>query len=651
MAETPAGGRSRPDRLPLDFFRISFNPRAEIWGLPLFLALFAVTFTLLVFLVTIYQSLGADILPVAGVFIFLSAILWLIDPLLKEKFRPFVANVILIALYLILAQILMLVSGGVHSPFFLVYYFVVFTVAMSYGLTGAIIATVLIACAYATFIESSVDFPRYIVSIIVLWIIALMVGFLAETKKRVERRETLYNMRMTALEEIARFMRELAEPEDVVEAGLEATLRLLAADGVWLVRDDEIVCAREISPGRVSPRQGESFPIELDGRPHRFVIARLRHELSADERRIVRLLTDKIHLIHRHLQDRALMEAARVEKERVLDSIGTAVLIVTREGLIKSANRRAVEILELAAAPVGSVSLCAAPILAPPLEGWGAESREVELHSLAGRAVPVAMKVFPQLNEQQVEIGWIVVFDDLREVRRLEAVLRRSEALAAVGEMAARVAHEVRNPLGGILGFLGLAERQATPAIKRYLAEASGAVRRLEAIVQDLLTFSRPVTSARSRFSFAEAWRGMVEAEIARNAESPSSAALNIQELGPEFAGVAVKGDVSLFGRIVGNLLRNAREAVGDNGYIAVRARLGGTAVWIEIDDNGPGCPADIVDKIFEPFISSKASGSGLGLTIARRTIEELGGSIRYLRTTDECGPVTRFRLSWPRAE
>jgi nitrogen-specific signal transduction histidine kinase len=650
----------------------------EFWGLPLFLALFAVTFTLFVFLVTIFGTLGQDILPFAGVFIFLSAIFWLIDPLLKERLPVAVSNIILISLYLIAAQLLLLFSGGLHSRLFVVYYFVVFTGAMSYGLSGSMAVTALVAMAYATFIETSAELPLYFINIIVLWIISLMVGFLAETKRRVERRETLQNMRLSALGEIARFMRELESPKDVVEAGLDALLRLLGAESVALVRGEEILhhcgavadvegirrgirfrldlvnapAPKRLSPSATGGLVSSAAGPDADAAGLSLVILRPRSPLSGSEERIVRLLSEKMQLIMMHLEDRTRIEASRAEKERVLESIGTAVMTVSPEGFVLTANRRASEILGMPSDKLVGRSVLESPFLFPSAFEFGNESREVELHSAIGEPVPVEMRIVEEIDELGKRTGWILVFDDLKELRRLKAIIRRSEALAAVGEMSARVAHEIRNPLGGILGFLGLAEKKAQPEIRGYISESKAAVRRLERIVQDLLTFARPIQKVPGAFALVDAWTTLERSEFAQESESISPPRAHVRPLAPKLLDARLRGDFALFDQMLRNIIRNAKEAAGPNGYVCVRARWGDPQIWIEIDDDGSGLPEEIGDKIFEPFVSTKENGSGLGLAIARRIIEELGGGIRYSRVLDEDGrQVTRFRIAWPRAQ
>ncbi len=633
----------------------------EYWGLPLFLALFAVTFTLFVFLVTIYESLGLNILPLAAVFIFLSAVFWVIDPLMKERLPVFASNVILIALYLFVCQILLIAAGGLRSPLFVVYSFVVFTGAMSYGLTGSVIVTGIVAAAYATFIEEAADLPAYFIRIIVLWIVALMVGFLAETKRRVEKREALQGMRLTALNEVARFMRELSRPEDVIEAGLEALQRLLDASAVALCDGPRILHQAGLTSRSPSLATGERFPLEVvelsaghAGSPalgREVVILRPGQILNADEQRIVRLLLEKMQLIWMHLSDKAAIEQVRAEKERVLDSIGTGVVTLGSDGVFQTLNRRAAEILDADSATVAGRAATAAPWSFPPPDGFGPVSREVEIGSAKGEKVPVEMRVMPAHDAAGGESGWIVVFDDLKELRRLTALIRRSEALAAVGEMSARVAHEIRNPLGGILGFLSLAEHKTGPDIIKYIRQAKEAVMRLENVVRDLLTFARPIPREAGSFRLVDVWSSLEQTERARESAEIARPRVVIHPLPSSLDELRLRGDTLLFGQVVENIVRNAREAAGRDGSVVMRARWGDPCIWIEIDDDGPGWPPDMADKLFEPFASSKETGSGLGLAIARRIVEQLGGSIQPGRTKNEEGrAVTRFRIAWPRA-
>ena len=356
-----------------------------------------------------------------------------------------------------------------------------------------------------------------------------------------------------------------------------------------------------------------------------------------------------MQLICSSLLDKAQLEAIREEKERVLDSIGSAVITVKMDNTITTVNRRACEILVASNEVLLDRKLTDPPLEVPPLSDFGRGPKESRIFTMKGEEVPVEITVIPQLDGDGNQTGWIVVFEDLKEVRRLKAIIRHSESLAAVGEMAARVAHEIRNPLGGILGFLGLAEKKAQPEIKMYLLESKAAIRRLEKTVQDLLTFSRPVSGTHGKFQLIDAWTMLERREIAVYAESTESLRATIQPLEQNMMATTLRGDIALFTQVLDNLMRNAKEAAGPQGEVIIRARRGGPNAWIEIDDTGPGWPDSVSNKLFEPFISTKESGTGLGLAITLRIVEEVGGSMKCFRTK-EGNPkeVTRFQVSWP---
>lgn len=663
---TPEPDRARPESAPLGISTIADRVphllvRREFWGLPLFLVLFAATFTLFVLLVSIFQTLGTDILPFAGVFVLLSAVFWLIDPFLKEHLPVLAANLVLLMIYLMAAQIVLLNSGGIDSPFFLVYYFVVFTGAMAYGLTGSLLVTLLVAAAYATFLDREIQLPLYLINMIILFIIALMIGFMAEMKRRVERREIRQNLRLAALAEVARFMREMTRPEEVMAAGLEALARLLDATAVFWARDGRIRASHpreregRFAPEAVDDRTGgERFPLALDAAAPdigEIVIVRPVARLAADETRLVRLFLTKLQLIRMTLESRLELEAVREEKERILDSIDVGVMTLKPDGLVKAANRCAGELLEITPEElIGRSATARPPGLPEPLE-FGSGPREVVLETCRGRTRSVEMRVIQEQAESG-DHGWIVLLADLEEVRRLRALIRRSESLAAVGEMAARMAHEVRNPLGGILGFLGLAEKKASGGVANYIREAKTGVARLAKTVDDLLDFSRPIESADAAFVLGEAWENLACGETARAAGEEGGARVTVETITPALARCRLAGDLALFERVMGNLTRNAREAAGPGGRVELRARPGDPNLWIEIDDNGPGVPDEIADRLFEPFVGAKEQGSGLGLAIVQRAIEALGGTVRHLRARAADGrAVTRFRVGWPRRE
>jgi len=265
----------------------------------------------------------------------------------------------------------------------------------------------------------------------------------------------------------------------------------------------------------------------------------------------------------------------------------------------------------------------------------------------------------PQVTEREKELGAIIaayseVTDQLKrahdnlgqevrhlreELARKNAELRRRERLAALGEMAAGVAHEIRNPLSGIRLFASLLSRDLhdRPAELRTVGKISKCVTALEEIVSDILHFGRPTMPNPVPVTLATVVREAVELASSRMRDS----AVRF-EVGDEVDGVELVTDAALLERALTNLLINAAEASA-----SVRGTAGEARVWtrvdrnttdriaIQVDDNGPGIPPELMDRIFNPFFTTKDNGTGLGLAIVHQITETLGGSVRAANRTE----------------
>jgi signal transduction histidine kinase len=235
------------------------------------------------------------------------------------------------------------------------------------------------------------------------------------------------------------------------------------------------------------------------------------------------------------------------------------------------------------------------------------------------------------------------------ELARKNAELRRRERLAALGEMAAGVAHEIRNPLGGIQLFSSLLARdlQDRPAQLLMVEKVSKCVGAMERIVADILEFGRPSTPSPAPVDLGVLVRECVELAASRTRQT----AVTIEAL-DGIADISLIADAALLQRALLNLLVNAIEAVASNsdgpGTAAVRIRADrGTAgrVAIHVEDDGPGIPADLMDRIFNPFFTTKDGGTGLGLAIVHQIAETLGGSVRAANRPSGRGAVFTLQI------
>jgi signal transduction histidine kinase len=245
-------------------------------------------------------------------------------------------------------------------------------------------------------------------------------------------------------------------------------------------------------------------------------------------------------------------------------------------------------------------------------------------------------------------VGAVMLFKDLTRVEQLEERERLRDRLAAVGQMAAVIAHEVKNPLGGIEVMAGLLRRKIPdlPEAQGLLKDIIKEAKMANAIVQEVLDFVRPIRLQVERTSIAMAVRDAVtlgESKAKRGG-------IDIETRVP--AELTIDADQHQLAQLFTNLLINAYEAMESRGRVVVTAepaRLedggdGREAVLIEITDNGPGMPPDVAEKVFDPFFTTKAQGSGLGLAIVRKIVDAHDGKLD-LRTAQGRGTTIRVTL------
>ena len=259
-------------------------------------------------------------------------------------------------------------------------------------------------------------------------------------------------------------------------------------------------------------------------------------------------------------------------------------------------------------------------------------------------------------DDSDEPIGATMFFKDLTHVEQMEERERLRDRLAALGQMAAAMAHEIKNPLAGIEVMAGLLRRQmpenasAQALVNDIISEAKMA----NVIVQEALDFVRPVRLQLDRASLSEALNSAITMADGKATRGDIDVAVRVQDTLP-----TIQGDRYQLTQVFANLLINAYEAMNGRGAISLSARLldandesalrpdGHHAVptmLVEVADNGPGVPAELTDKIFNPFFTTKPQGSGLGLAIVRKIIDAHEGRIDM--TTSARG--TCFRITLP---
>jgi PAS domain S-box-containing protein len=231
--------------------------------------------------------------------------------------------------------------------------------------------------------------------------------------------------------------------------------------------------------------------------------------------------------------------------------------------------------------------------------------------------------IVPFLDDRGKPYQYIAIRSDITARKAAEEALVQQAALAQLGEMAAVVAHEVRNPLAGIKGAMQvlLSRRPSDDPDAGVMRDIVARVDSLGELMDDIVVFARPRAP---RVSIVELPPLVMEA-VTVVRRDPSAADVAIAVTGDS---VALAADSELVRAAVLNLLLNAAQALGGRGRIDVRLGVSDGNASVEIRDNGPGVPADIRDRVLDPFFTTKARGGGLGLPIAKRTAELHGGSL-----------------------
>jgi two-component system sensor histidine kinase PilS (NtrC family) len=260
--------------------------------------------------------------------------------------------------------------------------------------------------------------------------------------------------------------------------------------------------------------------------------------------------------------------------------------------------------------------------------------------------------------------GWVVIFQDVTEVVAMEHELRRSERLAGVGQLAADIAHEIRNPLAAISGSVemleaGLGEDNRDLEARRLMGIVLREIDRLNHLITDFLQFARPAPTKRTPVDLGAVVEDLVGMfEVTR----PEEVKIEVV-LGEELTALV---DPTQIRQILWNLVLNAVQAMPEGGCIRISvaevaeepqegasegrndAKGGADFVEVTVADTGVGIAPEVLERIFDPFFTTKPEGSGLGLATVHRIVEANGGN---LRVQSHVGEGTVLRVRFPRQE
>ncbi|HWN84989.1 MAG TPA: ATP-binding protein [Vicinamibacterales bacterium] len=248
-------------------------------------------------------------------------------------------------------------------------------------------------------------------------------------------------------------------------------------------------------------------------------------------------------------------------------------------------------------------------------------------------------------------VGASMFFKDLTRVEQLNERERLRDRLVAIGELAAVFAHEVKNPLAGIEVMAGHLRRKVgdAPELQSMLTDIIGEAKMANAIVQEVLDFVRPIRLQVEPTQLCDAAQAAVQHADAKGRRGSIEVETRVPPTLPQ-----IRADKHQLTQVLTNLIVNAYEALDGEGRVCVTAsetRLQGVgggrdAILVEVADDGPGIPADVREKVFDIFFTTKPQGSGLGLAIVKRIVDAHDGRLD-LQTSSE---GTRVRVTLPLA-
>lgn len=341
--------------------------------------------------------------------------------------------------------------------------------------------------------------------------------------------------------------------------------------------------------------------------------------------------------------------------ERIVESIRSGVITTDLQGRIFTFNAAAEEITRYKAADVygqeasiffGDMSQQVSESMRAASEGTVSPRFESDCLTSDGLRLRLGFSISPLFDESRETSGLVITFQDMTEVRALEETSRRQDRLAAVGRVAASIAHEIRNPLAAMRGSIQMlrsevADNSAQANLMEIILRESD---RLNRIITDYLAYARPRAAS------------LVIVDVRQLLSETFSLMRNSAEIGQGHVlqadlpdkEVLVKGDPEQLRQVCWNLSRNALQAMQGGGTL--QASLRNTTnhrVHLTFADSGRGMTADQVEHLFEPF-SSTTGGTGLGLSIVYQIIRDHGGTINV---RSRLGKGTTIRIELPAAE
>ena len=346
----------------------------------------------------------------------------------------------------------------------------------------------------------------------------------------------------------------------------------------------------------------------------------------------------------------------------VIDNVGDGVIVVNRDGVVTLCNPAAEEISgfskrlalgatfrELFSQEKNLVGMVDKTICT----GFTITDNENVVIRSSGRVTPVAATCYPLMLPNGENIGAILTLRDIAYIRELEAAVRQADRLSSMGTLAAGLAHEVKNPLGGIKGAAQLLERRLREdgELLEYTRVMVREVDRIDLIIRELLTLASPRKPNLKPLNLHKTLGDILLLQKQAVEDSDISFFAHFDPSIPD-----IMADEEMMTQLFLNLIRNALDCMGESGRLTITSKVlsdyrisederQSRMIAIDVSDDGPGIPDKDMEKIWTPFFSGKPAGAGLGLTICHKIVSEHRGMIK-VKSHPGCG--TTFTVLLP---
>lgn len=332
------------------------------------------------------------------------------------------------------------------------------------------------------------------------------------------------------------------------------------------------------------------------------------------------------------------LDGLRSHLEAVLECLPSGVVVRDARGRIVSANRAALELLGERAEDLRGRDEH------PALQGARADGEPREVRAGGGqRRVLASLYSDVRLGDGTLD-GSVEILDDRTERTALTERLHAADKMAALGTMAAGIAHEIRNPLNAVEGFASLLRRQAglDERSRRWASLIVEGVVEADAIIENMLSFGSPERLRVETIDGAE----LLESAVRLAAPEPARAAVRVRCDAPPFTGDRIK-----LRQAIRNLVANALEACGPEPRVEVELTRAGGEVVVRVADAGPGIPPELRHRVLDPFYTTRATGTGLGLALVSTIARLHGGRVEVASGPSSLGGAEiLLRFPWSSA-